>query len=46
MKRYASTLLAALLSAACLMACGGGDDEPEPETCIVDGKPRPRDWCL
>lgn len=45
MTRYALTLLLALLSAFILTACGGGDDEPDPRVCYVEGKPMPVEAC-
>jgi hypothetical protein len=36
----------ALTAATALTACGGGgEDEPDPNTCYVDGKPMSREAC-
>lgn len=35
----------ALVCAAALTACGGGDDEPDPHVCYVEGKPMPPEAC-
>lgn len=45
MKCYLQTLLLAVLSAASLVACGGGDDNPDPHQCYVEGKPMPPRAC-
>jgi hypothetical protein len=34
------------VAATALTACGGGgEDEPDPHTCYVDGKPMSREAC-
>jgi hypothetical protein len=36
----------AFVAATALTACGGGgEDEPDPHTCYVDGKPMSREAC-